>query len=298
MARVVIEHHFGAKPKRVEHQGSGLTNFVFLVLHAEGEFIVRISPDASRMTAFIKEQWATAQAKEAGVPTAEILEVGNAVIPHPYMVVRRVRGTDAIRAPIDRMAVLQQMGRYAARIHTIPTGGFGSVFDWSSNQLSRNATWKAFLEAELGLDARLDTLRRARMLTPASLKRLRTVLEGAGRPAPVPKLNHGDIRLKNVMVDATGHITALIDWEDCVSSLAPQWDLSIALHDLSIDEKEQFLTGYGLSQEEVRYAAAVVKALNVINYAPYIAQLAEQGDASALEVYRTRLGGGLDLYSL
>jgi aminoglycoside phosphotransferase (APT) family kinase protein len=296
MARRIIEHHFGAKPRRVEHQGSGLSNFVFLVHHAEGDFVVRISPDPTRINAFIKEQWAVTKAHEAGVPTAEILEVGNSVIPHPYMVARRVQGRDATMHP-ERVAILREMGRYAALINSISTTGFGSVFDWSSNQLSRNDTWKEYLHGELRLDARLEILRKQRMLSAPKLKTLRSTLERAAKRSTKPALNHGDIRLKNVMVDDAGKITALIDWEHCVSHLAPQWELSLALHDLSIDEKQEFLTGYGLPPKQFAAMAPVIKALNVINYAPHIERLVELDDRVELDHFRVRLSGALDLYS-
>lgn len=297
MARLIIEHHFGQKPKRIDHQGSGMSNFVFLVHHAEGDFVVRISPDATKINSFIKEQWAVSQARKAGVPTAEILEVGNSVIPHPYMVARRVRGRNATEHP-ERFSILREMGRYAALINSIPTTGFGGVFDWSSNQLSHNSTWKEYLCGELKLDARLEILGKQRMLTPLKLKTLRTILEKAAKRSVKTALNHGDIRLKNAIVDDAGKITAIIDWEDCVSHLTPHWELSLALHDLSIDEKQEFLSGYGLSSKQMAAIAPIVKALNIINYTPYIERLVESKDRAQLEQYRIRLNGALDLYSL
>ncbi len=297
MTRRIIEHHFGTKPKRIEHQGSGLSNFVFLVHHTEGDFVIRISPDATRINAFIKEQWAVGKAREAGVPTAEILEVGNSVIPYPYMVVRRVAGRDATVHP-ERLAILREMGRYAALINSISTTGFGGVFDWSSNQLSHNATWNEYLHGELRLDTRLEILRKQRMFNPTRLKTLRTLLESAAKRSAKTALNHGDIRLKNVIVNEAGKITAIIDWEDCVSHLTPHWELSLALHDLSIDEKQEFLTGYGLPAKQFAEIAPVVKALNIINYAPHIERMSEQNDQPQLERLRTRLSGALDLYSI
>jgi aminoglycoside phosphotransferase (APT) family kinase protein len=297
MARRIIEHHFGTKPKRIEHQGSGLSNFVFLVHHAEGDFIIRISPDATRINAFIKEQWAVGKVREVGVPTAEILEVGNAVIPYPYMVVRRVEGRDATVHP-ERLTILREMGRYASLINSIPTTGFGDVFDWSSNQLSHNSTWSEYLHGELRLEMRLEILRKQRMLNPTQLKMLRTLLERAAKRSDKPALNHGDIRLKNVIVNEAGKITAIIDWEDCVSHLTPHWELSLALHDLSIDEKQEFLAGYGLPVKQFAEIAPVVKALNIINYAPQIEQMSESNDQAQIEQLRTRLSGALDLYSI
>lgn len=66
MARRLVTHHFGEKPSRVVHQAGGISNFVFLVRHREGEFVVRLSPEASKFDAFVKERWAMSKAREAG----------------------------------------------------------------------------------------------------------------------------------------------------------------------------------------------------------------------------------------
>lgn len=297
MARVIIAHHFGRRPEHLIHQESGQSNYVFLVKHADEEFAVRICQKPEKINAFIKEQWAIARAREAGVPTPEILEVGNEVVSYPYMIARKVNGREATLHP-ERLRILREMGRYAARIHSIRTTGFGGTFDWSNNQLSRNETWNDFLHRELELDARMAVLRKHRMLTPTQLKALHATLEGIGRQPLKPRLNHGDLRLKNVIVDESGEIQAILDWEHCLSNLAPQWEAAIALHDLSIDEKQEFLAGYGLSEQEVAAMAPAIKAINLINYTPKIARLATAKDTARLQQYRTRLQGLLDLYSL
>jgi hygromycin-B 4-O-kinase len=126
---------------------------------------------------------------------------------------------------------------------------------------------------------------------------VRSLLEGLTEVDARPVLNHGDLRLKNVMVDREGHIIALIDWEHCLSNLV-HWELAIALHDLSIDEKQAFLEGYGLSWKRVKELAPALKAINIINYAPHIGNAAQTRDTAGLEAYRLRLSGALDLYSL
>jgi len=53
-----------------------------------------------------------------------------------------------------------------------------------------------------------------------------------------------------------------------------------------------------LSDDKVREIAPLMKALNVINYAPHIAHSAQRNDAVKMEKYRVRLSGALDLFSL
>ena len=298
MAREVIAHHFGnRKPRRIEHKAAGLSNFVFAVAHAEGDFIVRISPDSARINSFIKEQWAQSRAREAGVPVPEILEVGSGVIDQAFMISRVVKGCEATLHP-KRWEIIREMGRYAALINSIKTEGFGSTFDWSSNQLSHNKTWLEFLENELKFEEKLATLEKRKMLAAAQAKKIRKILTDAAKQKIKPALTHGDVRLKNVMVDEDGKITAFLDWEHCTSNLAPAWEVSIALHDLSIDEKQLFLDGYGLKEKKILEILPLVKAINFINYAPEIERLAIEKDTEHLEKYRTRLSGALDLYSI
>jgi hygromycin-B 4-O-kinase len=297
LARRLIEHHFKTKPLRMIHQPGGLTNQVFIVKHDKGDFVVRIGNSPEKINAYIKEQWVVRFARKAGVPTAEILEVGNEVIPVPYMISERARGQDAANHP-ERRTILRELGHYVSIVHTVKTRGFGSVFDWSSNQLSRNDSWRDFLYEELKLESRLELLKRYKMMPSSKITQLAEILEkGGGRKAAIA-LSHGDARLKNVLVDANNKITALIDWEHSMSNLVPHWDLALALHDLSIEERLEFLAGYGLSDERIREVAPLVKALNVINYAPYIEQAAKANDTSQMQRYRLALSGALDLYSL
>lgn len=297
MARAIITHHFGAKPKRVRPLGGGITNFVYEANHAEGDFIVRMSPQPAKVKEYLKEQWAMAQAREVGVPVPDVLEVGADVVPIPYMVLRKVQGSEATHHP-ERMAVLREMGRLTALIHTIPTSGFGHTFDWSNNQLSRKESWGEYLKRELHIEQRLKVLEGNKMLSKPQLKTLHATLKEIERLEADTVLNHGDMRLKNVMVDDDGKITAVIDWEFCSSNVAPYWDLALALHDLSVDAKQAFLGGYGISEKDVRGMAPVLKALNIINYAPFVERASEEKDEQRLEQYRTRFSGALDLYSL
>jgi hygromycin-B 4-O-kinase len=188
------------------------------------------------------------------------------------------------------------MGRYAAMINSIQTQGFGSTFEWCRNELSQNASWAEFLRNELKLEENLSFLAEHGMLNVPRMKKVRTTLERAARKNRVPYLNHGDLRLKNVLVDEKGAISCILDWEHCVSNLAPEWELAIALHDLSIDEKEEFLKGYGLSGNEISAISPVLKALNLIDYGASIRAAAKLKGTTQLEWYRARLQGQMDLY--
>lgn len=296
LANKIIRSHFGEPASRIVYRSSGLTNYVFVVNHVQGQFVIRISPDREKLAVFKKELWATEKVRKAGVPSPEVLAVGNDVISEPYMISRRVTGTEASHHP-KRKRIVHQMGEYAAIINSIPTEGFGANFDWTDSG-PKYLTWDDYLHAEFQLDERLDFFATEKILSKTDLDTLTQILEDTKTKRIKPSLNHGDLRLKNVIVDDDGEVAAIVDWEECLSTLAPHWELSIALHDLSIDEKHILLEGYGMDGSTFEQMAPLITAFNIVNYYGPIRAAVEQGDEKTVAQFKLRLRGSLDLYSL
>jgi hygromycin-B 4-O-kinase len=189
------------------------------------------------------------------------------------------------------------MGRYARINNSVRTTGFGVNFDWTANGPKSN-TWAEYLDQEWDVERRLHLLTEHKILSAQQVEKLKEIVDDARAMRVEPSLNHGDMRLKNVIVDDDGQIAAIVDWEDCLSTIAPQWDLSIAWHDLSIDEKHLFIEGYGLDSRQVEEMSPLIKAFNVINYSNAVEHAVANGDHKSLAEFRLRLNGGLDLYSL
>jgi aminoglycoside phosphotransferase (APT) family kinase protein len=294
LAHAIITRHLGRQANRISYKPTGLTNHVFAVNHVEGQFVIRISPDKEKGAAFRKELWATQKARDVGVPTPEVLHVDE-IAGKPYMISRFVSGSNATYHP-QRDGIVRKLGRYAAIINSIRTSGYGLTFDWSETKSKQS--WNDYLDKEWKVDEKLRILSSNKVISKAQLRSLRETIDSSrAHPAP-PSLNHGDLRLKNVLVDDDGEITAIVDWEDCLSAGAPQWELSIALHDLSIDEKHGFVGGYGLTNDQLKDMAPLIKTINIINYAGAVNTAAEKESAKDLEELRLRLSGCLDLYSL
>jgi hygromycin-B 4-O-kinase len=234
--------------------------------------------------------------REVGVPSPEVIAVGNEVAYEPYMITRRVTGSEASHHP-RRDRIIHSMGRYAAMINSIQTHGFGSNFDWTGDE-KRIDSWQGYLAEEFELEKRVELFSSNRILPDVELEQLSQIVQSAETNDLNPTLNHSDLRLKNVIVDEGGDIAAIIDWEECLSTVAPQWDLSIALHDLSIDEKQIFLDGYGLSDQQIKQMAPLIKAFNILNYSTAIEIAVSKTDHKALTDLKLRLSGCLDLYSL
>ena len=295
LAKRIVEHHFGQPPTRIVYKRSGLSNYVYVVNHVEGQFVVRISPEPQKIEAFQKELWATQKVREVGVPSPEVLAVGN-IGSEPYMITRRVTGSEATHHP-RRSHIVHEMGVYAQTINSIQTTNFGSNFDWTTNG-PQHRTWAEYVYIEWDIEQRLDVFAQHKMLSSQQINKLRQIIDNTRTLRIQPSLNHGDLRLKNVIVDDDGEIAAILDWEDCLSTIAPQWELSISLHDLSIDEKHIFIEGYGLDSKQVQEMSPLIKAFNIVNYSNAIAQAADTGDNKSLAEFRLRLSGALDLYSL
>ena len=297
LASTVTKSFFGREPSRIVYKPSGLTNYVFTINHVEGQFVIRLSPDPERINAFKKELWTTQKVRKIGVPTPEVLAVGNTIVPTPYQIARRVSGTEATHHP-KRMEIIRELGRHASLINSIQTHGFGKDFDWHDEEQFMRLSWSDYLDQEWLLADRLRILEEQKMLLSRQLEILRAIIDKARKLDERPALNHGDLRLKNVIVDEDGEIAAIVDWEDSISTIAPQWDVSIGLHDLSIDEKHLFIEGYGLSHGDIEDMAPLMKAFNILNYATTIKIAVENQDHKTLAECRLRLHGCLDLFSL
>lgn len=302
-AKTIIKHHFGKVPKGVRELSGGLVNFIYDVEVDGDRFVVRIAEDQPKIQYFLKERWAAEKARALKVPAPEILEVSNEASEFPYMITRWIPGTNADRFPHPiRGDVIRELGRYAALINSIPTSGFGHVFDWSGNQLSRNETWKDYLEKEFLYEKRLSSLERHSMLTEDGMAKLRAAVKEVVAWDMKPRLCHGDLRLKNVLVDEKGKVSGILDWEFCTSNIAPYWDLCLSLDEFNLDERALFLEGYGMSHTEYRKIANSVKALNVLHFSEFVdVAFEEKNELKRKEIadaMRTRLRGAFDMYSL
>lgn len=292
VARYIFEQALGARPRRIRAQAGGRTNQVFVLENADGAFVLRMDESDDKVDQYRKERWAIDHARRMDIPAPNVIEVGTTPDGVSYMLSRREAGNPATERA-DTLAVLRQLGQYARKLH-------GEALDrYGGHQGGETAPWNGwadFLEHEYGLDLRLRQLVALGLVDEASAPRIAdAVLQlGDGRE---PRLNHGDLRLKNVLVDDSGRITAIIDWENAMAAPAPEWDLALALHDLSVDQKDAFLDGYAIEHAALESAHPAVVALNLLHYAPFVDAAARAGDDQRLRHYRRRFARLHDLYT-
>ena len=140
-------------------------------------------------------------ARSAGVPTPRVLEVGNAADGRPYMISERVQGIDGRTGAASAWMSSSRSAARPRSLHTIRTRGFGPVFDWSSNTLSRHESWRHWLVEGFDVERRIGMLLRHRMIDARQASRLRRRAAEMARWRKPPVLHHGDLRLKNAIVD-------------------------------------------------------------------------------------------------
>jgi aminoglycoside phosphotransferase (APT) family kinase protein len=292
-ARAIVSDCIGSAPRRVFAESGGQTNAVFRVDGQGDSFVLRMSPDEGKLDGYRKEHWAIECARRANVPAPEVLQVGRTADGIAFMLSRRAPGWPATRYG-NSHETLAHLGRLARALHETTLPAFGG--DFREDEPPRSA-WETFVDEEFRLDERVAQLRALQFIDDAQGRRIVELVRGlgAGRDA---RLNHGDLRLKNVFVDAAGKVTAVLDWEFATAAPAPEWDLAVALHDLSIDQKDAFIDGYGLDGPALLSLGPVLAALNVLHYAPYADDAARGGDDEQLQRYRRRFARLYDLYSI
>lgn len=295
IARRVLGAQFGVAEARLTYNQSGISNYVFEAAIPRGPVVLRIGPAEEHQERFTRERCVIEQVREAGVPVPEIIEQGEED-GWAYMAVHRMAGEPATNHP-GRLGILREAARLAAqRIHAIRTVGFGPDFALEGRCGGGRVGWRGWLEEGLDAANRIDLLHAHRIISREKRAEFEKTLEAVKSWSGPPILNHGDLRLKNLLVDADGGIIGVIDWEDCLSSVGPHWDISVALHDLNVDEKEAFLDGYGLGSAEIRDLAPVWRLFNAINYVPAVERRLKLHDEAELERLRLRFSGALDLY--
>lgn len=290
----IVKRHLGERPGRLKVLGGGLNNEVFRVETKGRAHVVRLHSDPQKLADYRKEDWAMDQARAAGVPTPRVVEVGFES-GRPFMILEEAAGIPATHWS-DSAGVLRELGKYAARIHGVRSEGFGRAIGNAAPGQHLWPHWAEFLDKELHVDQRLRLLEGLHVLPDAAWRALQDTLGQMRAWRRRPVLQHGDLRLKNVIVSpGDGHIVALLDWENCLSAPPPYWDLAIALHDLGPDGKEAFLEGYGLSPERFERLAPVVRVLNLLNYAWAIEQAQEARQRKRVAWLKARLRGVFDV---
>ena len=213
---------------------------------------------------YTKEVWCIDKAAERGVPVATVLDVG-VIEEHAYMVQAYIAGDEGRDSQFPRGDIWRQLGRYARVIHSIEVAGFGPKLQ-DLTQGDSHESWLEYLNYNIESLNENDELLRLRVLTQSQSKVIRAIFEDLKREAFNFGLNHGDLSLKNVIVDESGKVN-LIDWGSAEAGIVPHHDLiqMLKLNMLENDPDDvaikSFLHGYGISQSEFEQMRPTLESL-------------------------------------
>jgi len=184
---------------------------------------------------------------------------------HAYMIQTYIAGDEGRNSKFPRKHIWGQLGRYARLIHSIEVAGFGLKLQDLTQGDSRGS-WLEYLTYNIESLNEKDELIKLEVVTPSQSRVIRSVFEDLKRQPFNFGLNHGDLSLKNVIVDESGRVN-LLDWGSAEASIVPHHDLiqMLKMNMLENDPDDaaiqSFLEGYGVSQSEFEQMRPTLESL-------------------------------------
>jgi len=251
-----ITHRLALEASTIEPiVGLGSVNEVFLVRADGRDFVVRLNPNDAFDLAwrrYRKEAWCLAAARDAGVPSPQVLGFGEA-LGQAFLVLEYLEG----EAPANDLDGWRFLGRSARKIHSVPppTGAFaGELFElWQASDAA--SEWQAQLKLNTESLSGSDPLVALGVYEPAEIPDLLASFNSLKAGEPTIGLCHGDLALRNVVVTAGG--PSLLDWGSAALHLVPTYDLAEILLNNQLQRKPgktgiaAFAEGYGWTAEEM-----------------------------------------------
>ena len=244
--------------------GKGSVNKVFIVEAPNTKLVVRTGDQNESLNEYRKEVWCIDKVALRGVPVPTVLDVG-VIEEHAYMIQAYISGDEGRDSEFPSSHIWHQLGRYARLIHSVEVAGFGLTLQDLTQGDSRES-WLEYLNYNIESLNENDELIKLRVVTQSQARVIRAIFEDLKREAFNFGLNHGDLSLKNVIVDESGKVN-LLDWGSAEASIVPHHDL-IQMLKMNILENDpdgpaiqSFLEGYGISQSEFEQMRPTLESL-------------------------------------
>lgn len=258
--------------------GKGSVNQVF-VAEGDGESIVlRLCDGPYALKQHEKEAWCLARAREVGVPGPSVFAVGTTGGGAAYMIESFVEGTTGDELSVAAsLRIWRKLGEYARAIHTIEIDGFGVNLPDFTNGDARGG-WLGYVDYNVESLNEQDELLRLGVLTWEQSPRVRAMFEELRGREFRFGVNHGDLSLKNTIVDEAGGVH-LLDWGTASADIVPHHDLlQLLRQQLTKGEPDDdatgaFLGGYGMTRGEYEAllpeveSVLLLRAFDLVRYA-------------------------------
>jgi aminoglycoside phosphotransferase (APT) family kinase protein len=269
-----IMRRFRLSPGKAEivFLGAGSCNNNYLASHKDKKLVVKLSkPDREYKAAseYKKEQWCLDKAHSLAIPSPIVLEVGKEQ-GRAYMIQSYVEGTvgaalddKSSLAPLVQLQVWRKLGEYARKIHTIPVTGWGEELE-SDGVFT--GSWAKHLQYNIASLSDNDPLVSMGVLTHAQSDVLKGELLALEQKPIKFGLNHGDLALRNTIIDTSGQVS-LLDWGTARAELVPYFDINEILRSTKPNQEtlQAFLDGYGISASEFEGMQSGLRILNLLH---------------------------------
>lgn len=241
--------------------GKGSVNKVYVVETGSRKVVVRMN-DTDTFPSFIKEKWCIEQAAAVGIPGPKVLSIGIAD-ETAYMIQSFIDGDNGLDSTVLKSDVWRQLGEYAKLIHSIQVKGFGGNLINPNNgefqspsHAGSDGSWQGYVQYNINSLTEHDRFINFGVVTKMESQRVRKLFVNIKKEPFRFGLNHGDISLKNTIVNQEGKVI-LLDWGSAEVSVVPHGDIiqlmqcQILGEGPNIDEFKAFLDGYGLSEKDL-----------------------------------------------
>lgn len=243
--------------------GKGSVNQVCVVETERSKVVVRMN-DAAAYSSFMKERWCMEQAAAVGIPGPEFLSIGIAD-ETAYMIQSFIDGDNGLDSTVRRSDIWRQLGEYVKRIHSIEVKGYGeNLIDpvygefQSPSHAGSDGSWQGYVQYNIDSLTENDRLIELGVLNQMESQKVRRLFENLQEETFCFGLNHGDISLKNTIVNQAGQVI-LLDWGSAEVNVVTHGDIIQVMQCQILgegpngDEFHAFLDGTGLC---VEYLAA------------------------------------------
>lgn len=239
--------------------GKGSVNQIAVVETDSMKAVIRMN-GISTYEDYVKEQWCMNQAALIGVPGPKVLSVGKTE-DCAYMIQTFVAGDNGVDSVQPKASIWRQIGEYAKQIHAIRTEGYGERLADPDRGLflsplheGFDGSWRSFVQYNRDSLTEDDRLLELGVITVSESSKAELLFESFQSSALDFGLNHGDLSLKNTVVDPQGRVH-LLDWGSAEVNLVPYRDFMEPLRYVENGQLDEpsfraFLEGYGLNQRE------------------------------------------------
>lgn len=234
---------------------AGTFHLLYKIEFSQACYVIRLNrrPEHHRAWEFLLDGWIYPKLASLNLPCPSTIAIDCARMHSPtdYQIMTYVPGMmlnvfqDAQTQHMSP-TLLQAIGRYVAQVHTISLAGFGPFSVASLNQPSPSgihASWHDYIF--LRLDQHIDLCLAIKAITTIEAVTIKTLFHDHSKifECGSPVLLHGDLGNHNFLSADGLSITALIDWEDCMSG-DPVFDIAYWGTFFRDHMRHDFLAGY------------------------------------------------------